>query len=178
LDLGAIAKGFAVDLVIRALDGLSHVAVDAGGDGYYRGMNAAQHPWRVGIRAAAPDDTHPPRLAATIDVQDAAVCTSGDYLRRGIHNAPHLLDPRQQTASSQVRSVSVCAANAALADGLATAAFVLGPEAAAPMLADEEASAFFQMADGSHHTIGAEQLLTAWTILSPACSPSSVGAPC
>src|SRR5919199_272955 len=78
LDLGAVAKGLAVDLAARELAHCAGYAIDAGGDLYLGGRNAAGEPWRVGLR-------HPRRgdeLLATLSLSDAAVCTSGDYERR------------------------------------------------------------------------------------------------
>ncbi len=119
LDLGAVAKGLAVDMAARELAPLRDFAVDAGGDLYLGGRNPRGEPWRVGIR-------HPRRegeLLASIPVSGQAVCTSGDYER-----PRHILDPRTGAPSGGVASVTVVASGAMLADALATAAFVLGPD--------------------------------------------------
>ncbi len=119
LDLGAIAKGFAVDLASRELTQFRDFCVDAGGDLYLGGLNPKGEPWSVGIR-------HPRIEGAvfdTIRVSDSAVCTSGDYERPG-----HVVDPQNPESKSGVCSVSVVAPNAMLADGLATAAMVMGRE--------------------------------------------------
>jgi len=124
LDLGAVAKGFAVDMAARELRDVDHFAIDAGGDLYLRGHNEHDAPWRVAIR-------HPRDASATIaelEVSNAAVCTSGDYLRRNDADEHHLLDPRSGTSATAASSATVVAPLAMVADGLATAAFVLGPE--------------------------------------------------
>jgi thiamine biosynthesis lipoprotein len=118
LDLGAVAKGLAVDLAARELRGCGNFAIDAGGDLYLGGVNAEQQPWSVGIRH--PRDAG--ACIAAVRVSDQAVCTSGTYER-----GHHILDPRDPHASESVASVTVIAASAMLADALATAAFVLGP---------------------------------------------------
>src|SRR5205814_9420347 len=66
----------------------------------------------------------------TVLVSNRAVCTSGDYERRnpGIVDGHHILDPRKGTSANDVASATVVAPTAMLADALATAAFVLGPE--------------------------------------------------
>jgi FAD:protein FMN transferase len=126
LDLGAIAKGLAVDLSARELRPLGNFAIDAGGDLYLSGTNAKREPWRVGIRHPRTAD----EMIQTLCVSDAAVCTSGDYERphqsagAGQH---HLLDPRDRRSATGVTSATVIAPSAMVADGLATAAFVLGP---------------------------------------------------
>jgi FAD:protein FMN transferase len=118
LDLGAVAKGFAVDMAARELLPFRNFAIDAGGDLYLGGCNSEGHAWSVGIR-------HPRRDGELIDsirVSNQAVCTSGDYER-----GDHILDPRQGHAAGNAASVTVVAQTAMLADALATAAFVLGP---------------------------------------------------
>jgi thiamine biosynthesis lipoprotein len=120
LDLGGVAKGLAVDTAARELQPFRDFAIDAGGDLYLGGVNPQGKPWSVGIR-------HPRREGETIGtvrVSDQAVCTSGDYERP----AAHILDPRNGRAAESVASATVVGPGAMLADALATAAFVLGPE--------------------------------------------------
>jgi thiamine biosynthesis lipoprotein len=130
LDLGAVAKGLAIDMAVRELQPLEDFAVDAGGDLYMGGRNPGGSPWLVGIR-------HPRRdreLIDTVRISDKAVCTSGDYERRSsaagagdAGNDHHIIAPRTGTPISNVASVTVVAPTAMLADALATAVFVLGP---------------------------------------------------
>jgi thiamine biosynthesis lipoprotein len=124
LDLGAVAKGLAVDLAARELHPFQNFAIDAGGDLYVGGNNPDGERWSIGIR-------HPRRENELIDslrVSDCAVCTSGDYERRSAtDDGHHILDPRKGSSADGVASVTVIAPNAMLADALATAAFVLGP---------------------------------------------------
>jgi FAD:protein FMN transferase len=127
LDLGAVAKGLAIDLAAHELRPLRHFAVDAGGDLYLGGLNPRGEPWAVGIRHPRHDDA----LIDRVIVSDRAVCTSGDYERRGAPGVGghHILDPKTGASASVLASVTVVAATAMLADALATAAFVMGPEA-------------------------------------------------
>ena len=120
LDLGAVAKGLAIDLAAQELRAFRNFAIDAGGDLYLAGRNPAGGPWTVGIRHPRQDR----EVIGTITVSDRAVCTSGDYERPG-----HIVDPRRADAGDAVASLSatVVAPTAMLADALATAAFVLGP---------------------------------------------------
>jgi thiamine biosynthesis lipoprotein len=125
LDLGAVAKGLAVDMAARELRPLEHFAIDAGGDLYLAGRNPDGEPWSVGIR-------HPREAGAlieTLHISNAAVCTSGDYERVSpVDEAGHhILDPRTGASPTAVASVTVVASSAMVADALATAAFVLGP---------------------------------------------------
>ncbi len=122
LDLGGVAKGLAIDMAVRELSPFRHFAVDAGGDLYLGGHNAEGQPWSVGIRHPRADG----QLIESVCVSDRAVCTSGDYERRGSGGAGHhILDPHSGEPTGNVASVTVLAPTAMLADALATSAFVM-----------------------------------------------------
>jgi thiamine biosynthesis lipoprotein len=125
LDLGAVAKGLAVDAAARELAPFENFAIDAGGDLYLGGHNADGADWSVGIR-------HPREqsLIETLRVSNTAVCTSGDYERRSPSDARvhHIMDARTGATAGALSSVTVIAQSAMVADALATAAFALGPD--------------------------------------------------
>lgn len=125
LDLGAVAKGLAIDLAARELQPFGNFGIDAGGDLYLGGFSPTGKPWSIGIR-------HPRsevELIVSLCISNRAVCTSGDYERRcsGEDDGHHILDPHTGASAHAVTSVTVVAPTAMLADSLATAAFVLGP---------------------------------------------------
>ncbi len=124
LDLGAVAKGLAVDVAARELEPFENYAIDAGGDLYLGGLNADGASWSVGIR-------HPREngLIETLQVSNTAVCTSGDYERKSTTDPTvhHILDARTGASAAELASVTVVAPSAMVADALATAAFALGP---------------------------------------------------
>lgn len=125
LDLGGVAKGYGVDAAVATLrdHGIAHALVGAGGDLYALGRSPAGEAWRVGVRS--PYDAE--GLVATLDVEDAAVATSGDYVQYFLHGNRryhHLLDPA--TGAPRVtaqRSVTVHADTCMTADAGATAVF-------------------------------------------------------
>jgi len=128
IDLGGIAKGYAVDQGIAILRGrgISHGSVTAGGDSRILGDRRGR-PWVVGIRH--PDDAN--RVIARIPLEDAAISTSGDYERyfdEGDVRYHHIINPRTGKSATGVRSVTVIGPEAILTDGLSTSLFVLGPE--------------------------------------------------
>ena len=125
LDLGAVAKGLAIDMAARELSPFRNYSIDAGGDLYVAGCNPAGTPWSIGIR----HPRHDGQLIDSIRVSDMAICTSGDYERRSSSSVAdhHILDPRTSSAATALASVTVAAPTAIVADALATAAFVLGP---------------------------------------------------
>jgi thiamine biosynthesis lipoprotein len=126
LDLGAVAKGLAVDTAARELEPFRDFAIDAGGDLYLGGTNEQGAPWAVGIRHPRNEG----QLIASLQVSNQAVCTSGDYERQTPDDDAehHILDPRTGSSPHTVASATVVAPSAMLADALATAVFVLGPK--------------------------------------------------
>jgi thiamine biosynthesis lipoprotein len=127
-DLGAFAKGYAIDRAIERLRklGISNAIVNAGGDLRAIGRHG-ERPWRIGIR-------HPRQAAILASVEidgDTSVFTSGDYERffevDGIRRH-HIIDPRSGYPADRTASVTVIYNNAATADAAATALFVAGPD--------------------------------------------------
>ena len=133
LDLGAVAKGLAIDAAARELTVFRDFVIDAGGDLYLGGRNEQGAPWGVGIRHPGAGEG----LIASLRVSDRAVCTSGGYERpspRASHGEHHIVDPRTGVSPRDTASATVVAPGAMLADALATAAFVLGPKAGIDLL--------------------------------------------
>lgn len=130
LDLGGIAKGYAIDRAIAILrqEGIHHAIVDAGGDMRVIG-NKGGKPWRIGIQDPRKADQV---IAASLLEGDIAMVTSGDYERFFLSDGVryhHILDPTTAMPThAGLISVSVQAAEATTADALATAIFVLGAE--------------------------------------------------
>lgn len=77
--------------------------------------------WTIGIR----HPREPERLLTRVAVQDAAVCTSGDYERRLADGASHLVDARARRPADGIASATVVAPQTMLADALSTAAAVM-----------------------------------------------------
>ena len=128
LDLGAIAKGWAVDVAMKKLiaRGIRNAIIDAGGDLRVIGARPGKAFWRIGVQH--PRD--PGALLMTFELKDTAIVTSGDYKRffmaAGVRYH-HILDPATGQPARGCQSVTVLAPTAAEADACATAAFVLGP---------------------------------------------------
>ncbi|HVP32706.1 MAG TPA: FAD:protein FMN transferase [Steroidobacteraceae bacterium] len=133
IDLGGIAKGYAVDRGVAILKarGIQHALVTAGGDSRLLGDHLGR-PWLVSI--AHPDDPHNPEKVVTrIPLSDAAVSTSGDYERYFDEDGVryhHIIDPHTGHPANKVRSATVIGPTATQTDGLSKTAFVLGPEKA------------------------------------------------
>jgi thiamine biosynthesis lipoprotein len=131
IDLGGIAKGYAVDCAINVLKsrGFSRAYVGAGGDSRIIGDRFGK-PWMVGIRDPRKGEGE---VITRIPLVDAAISTSGDYERffdEGGVRYHHIIDPHTGHSASKVRSATVIGPNATRTDGLSKTAFVLGPEQA------------------------------------------------
>jgi thiamine biosynthesis lipoprotein len=128
IDLGGIAKGYAVDRAFELLRGLGYkdLIVNAGGDLRAGGIKNSQ-PWTIGIQ----DPRNSQKIMAKISVSDSAVATSGDYEKFFIHGDKryhHLLDPKEGFPAKECQSATVVCKEGIMADGFATAVFILGPE--------------------------------------------------
>jgi thiamine biosynthesis lipoprotein len=128
IDLGGIAKGWAVDRGIELLraTGVEHAFVTAGGDTRIIGDRFGQ-PWMVGIRDPRAED----KVVVRVPLVDAALSTSGDYERffeaDGVRYH-HILSPSTGRPASAVRSVTIIGPTATRTDGLSKTIFVLGIE--------------------------------------------------
>ena len=128
VDLGGIAKGYAVDRAFELLRslGYKHLIVNAGGDLRVGGTKNDQ-PWSIGIQ----DPRVSQKIMAKVLVSDTAVATSGDYEKFFIHQDKryhHIFNPRDGFPTEGSQSVTVVCKDGITADALATAVFVLGPE--------------------------------------------------
>jgi thiamine biosynthesis lipoprotein len=128
IDLGAFAKGYAVERAMAMLrqHGIRDAIVNAGGDLCTMGKNG-NRPWRVGIR-----HWHGEGIAAAVKTQgNEAVFTSGNYERFREYNDrryAHIIDPRTGYPVDHVVSVTVIHNDGAVADAAATALVVAGPK--------------------------------------------------
>lgn len=128
IDLGGIAKGWAVDRGVEILRGLGieHAMVNAGGDTRLLGDRLGK-PWIVGIR----DPRKEGAMVTRIPLQDEALSTSGDYERffeeDGVRYH-HILVPGTGKSPNAVRSVTVIGPTATRTDGLTKTVFILGVE--------------------------------------------------
>jgi thiamine biosynthesis lipoprotein len=143
IDLGGIAKGYAVDCAVAALcsRGVNNAVVNAGGD--LRCFGAPQP-----IHVRHPEE--PTTLLCLGSLEEGAIATSAGYFSRldagGQHMEP-LIDPRNGTCTSWKGSISVVARDAMTADAL-TKAVALTPDAAPDMLAHFAAQAILIDGDG------------------------------
>ncbi len=127
IDLGGIAKGYAVDKAFEILQSLGHkdLIINAGGDLRVGGKGLNQ-PWSIGIQH--PRD--PQKIMAKILLSDSALATSGNYEKFFMYQGNrygHIFNPKDGFPTEASQSASVIHKNGMTADALATAVFVMGP---------------------------------------------------
>lgn len=158
LALGGIAKGYAIDRASAVLRGRGYPnhLIEAGGDVYASGRRGVLK-WRVGIR-----DPRGDFLYGTIEVEDEAIATSGNYERFFIKDGTryhHLLDPKSGRPARGLASATVRAPRCVLADAYATAVFVAGPRAGLALMQGREDLAAMVMRGGTYEVLGAGGLM-------------------
>ena len=128
IDLGGIAKGYAVDNAIALVQsfGVQHASITAGGDSRVIGDKLGR-PWMVGIKNPRAD-----AVAITLPLADVAVSTSGDYERYFIDDkgerVHHIINPRTGKSTDGINSVTIIGPLGFDTDPLSTTVFVLGVE--------------------------------------------------
>ena len=131
LDVGAVAKGYAVQQVTETLEeaGYRDFILSAGGNVQAQGTPPDRDNWTVGVQS--PEE--PGKLVAAIEVSDMAVVTSGGYERfytvegRQYH---HIVDPSTLYPAERMLSATVICPEGGLADCLSTALFLTEPQEA------------------------------------------------
>lgn len=125
LDVGAIAKGWAVEKVAQTLEskGIKHGIVNGGGNVRLIGAKATNEAWSVGV--SNPDDINDSSVLSIVFAQSMSVVTSGDYERYFIdedgNHQHHLVSPETLFPTNISRSVTITTLDSGLADVLSTA---------------------------------------------------------
>ena len=127
IGFGAIGKGYAADATKKLMKslGVSSGIINASGDLTSWGKKPDGTDWQVGIS----NPENPAKVFSWFPVRDAAVATSGNYEKYVTLEGKqysHIMDPRTGMPVSGIKSVTVFAPNAELADAFATAVFIMG----------------------------------------------------
>jgi thiamine biosynthesis lipoprotein len=135
IDLGGIAKGFAVEVAAGSLHrrGLAGM-IDAGGNQHVVGLPPGKPAWTFGIS----DPDRRGQLLGVVKVAEGAVSTSSNgsnFLVTAGRTYGHLLDPRTLQPSEAALSVTILSRDGTLSDALSKAVFVLGPKRGLELLA-------------------------------------------
>ncbi|WP_290611337.1 FAD:protein FMN transferase [Arsukibacterium sp. UBA3155] len=151
IDLGGIAKGYAVEQAIGVLAsaGVKHALVTAGGDTRLLGDKRGR-PWLVAIKHPRKDEG----IVAQLPLSDSAISTSGDYERFFIEDGVryhHILDPKSGQSPSGLMSVTVLGPDSTRTDAMSTTLFVMGLERGMPFI--EQQSEFEAIFISSEHQL-------------------------
>ena len=144
LDVGAIAKGYAVEQVCEQAP--SGMLISVGGNVRATGPKPDGSPWVVGVENPDGGD-----FLHTLYVEDTSVVTSGDYQRYYLVDGKryhHIIDPDTLYPATQWRAVSILCEDSGLADGLSTALFTLSQEEGQKLLDQFDAEALWMTQDG------------------------------
>ena len=150
VDLSAIAKGFALDQVQAALEGLGYgnFMIEVGGEVVTRGTRLDGRIWRIGIERPDPEGIS---VYKAIELDSMAMASSGDYRNyREIEGKriSHTIDPRNgQPVTHRLASVTVLHQKCMSADALATMFSVMGPEEGFALAQTQDIAAFFLVRD-------------------------------
>jgi thiamine biosynthesis lipoprotein len=128
IDLGGIAKGYAVDRAIRIVKQcqIKSALVSAGGDSRILGDKNGR-PWMMGIQHPRKEQ----QVALMLPLSNSAISTSGDYERFFLRNGErihHIINPSTGRSAKNSWSASVIGPDATSTDALSTTLFILGAE--------------------------------------------------
>ncbi|NQV04214.1 MAG: FAD:protein FMN transferase [Candidatus Omnitrophica bacterium] len=143
IDLGGVAKGYAVDRAKEILTkaGIKNALINIGGNMFAMGSPPHRDNWKIGIR----DPENNNEIAHRLDLKDKAVATSGDYERPF-----HIIDPASGDSVISRASVTIVGDSAEKVDALSTAFFVMGPERTAEFMGSiKDVEAFIVDSDGN-----------------------------
>jgi thiamine biosynthesis lipoprotein len=143
LDLGGIAKGYAVDEALKMLRarGVTRALIAGGGDLAAGDPPSGKKGWRIEIAPLDVPDAPPARF---VRIANRALATSGDVFQRveidGVRYS-HIVDPRTGIGLFDHSLVTVIARDCTTADALATAVSVLGPKAGLKLIESTKGAA-------------------------------------
>ncbi|MDD3335933.1 MAG: FAD:protein FMN transferase [Eubacteriales bacterium] len=131
LDVGAVAKGYAVERVAQKLiaDGFDSVLLSIGGNVRAIGKRVDGTAWKVGIQN--PDLLAENQNLTKINLQDLSLVSSGDYQRYYTVDGKryhHIIDPDTLLPADYFSAVSVVTEDSGLADALSTALYTLSQQ--------------------------------------------------
>ena len=136
IDLGAIAKGYAIDKAVEAMQKGRAIGgmVEIGGDiRCFGAPPAGKERWRIGLQDSRriDEEISEGKVLLVLELTDAGVATSGDYQRFVVIEGKkysHIIDTKTGCTSDELTSVTIISQNATDADALATAVSVMGQQ--------------------------------------------------
>lgn len=169
IDLGGIAKGYAIGLIAQFLDsnGIDSYVINAGGDLVIAGSRFG-NPWRIGIQ-----NPFAPGVVASLELEGRhALFTSGNYARRyrqGENLRHHIIDPRSGDSARGQSSATVLGSDPVRADVAATALMIDGLRQYRELSRSLQAPKFLIISEAreilvSRALAGRVQMVTNWPV--------------
>lgn len=158
LDVGAVAKGYATEIVAREImdEGLTSGIINAGGNVRTIGkpLDGERNSWGIGIQDPSKSVfSNEDNTLDTLFVKDMSIVSSGVYERYyvvGDKEYHHLIDPRTLMPGEYYKAVTIVTQNSGDADALSTAVFLLPFEKSKALVESlEGVEALWVMPDGS-----------------------------
>lgn len=160
LDVGAIAKGWAVQKVSETAP--QGYLISVGGNVCVTGPKPDGSPWKIGIQNPADSSSY----VDTLEIQQGSVVTSGDYQRYMEVNGKryhHLIDPKTGYPADKWESVTVVCKDSGLADALSTALFLMTKEEGETLLKEQKALAIWiEEGENVTYSEGFQSHLSEW----------------
>ena len=155
LDVGAIAKGYSVEMIATSLenDGISGYVINVGGNVRTIGTKQDGEKWVVGIENPNENDDNP--YLAYLELAGESLVTSGSYQRYYYVDGKryhHIIDPATLMPSEDYLSISIVCKSSADGDALSTALFCLGLDEGVQLIESlDEIEAMWVKIDGTIH---------------------------
>ena len=161
LDLGGIAKGYALDLARRALTdaAIDGGTVDLGGNVLVFGHPPSGGRWQVAIV----DPLRPRATIGTLELDSGAVATSGNYEHYvviGGKRYGHLVDPRTGRPKRSVLSATAVGPAGEWSDGLSATLYLVGPTRGRAIVDSIPGLAGVWVLDRGQHRVRARDVVT------------------
>jgi thiamine biosynthesis lipoprotein len=156
LDVGAIAKGYAVEMVARSLEeqGMTGYVINVGGNVRTVGTKGDGDAWTAGIENPTEDEDDP--YLAYLSLAGESLVTSGSYQRYYVVDGKryhHIIDPATLMPSEGFLSVSIVCQSSADGDALSTALFCMTQEQGRALIESlPDTEAMWVLQDGTRIT--------------------------
>ena len=168
LDVGAVAKGYAVELVAREIEeqGFKSALISGGGNirAIGKPLDNTRGKWGIGIQNPDKSLIDTGNILETVFINDLSVVSSGDYQRYFVVDGKiyhHIIDPNTLMPGDYYRAITIVTPDSGLADFLSTSAFLLPFKESKELIESlEETEAMWVMKDGTIETTkGMESLM-------------------
>jgi thiamine biosynthesis lipoprotein len=156
LDVGAIAKGYAVEMAAQMLEarGITGYVINVGGNIRTVGTKGDGSKWLAGIEN--PDASSDEPYIAYVELSGESIVTSGSYQRYYLVNGQryhHIIDRETLMPATGFLSVSVICKSSAQADALSTALFCMSPDEGLALVESlPDVEALWVSTDGTQRT--------------------------